>query len=57
MLFLKPLSVHSRSIMWRPKRREKTEGGRGTEEGEEEEESRYMTDSISAAQDNVIELG
>lgn len=28
MLFFKPLSVHSRSIMWRPDGREEKKGGR-----------------------------
>lgn len=34
MLFFKPLSVHSRSIMWRPDGREKKREG-GREEGRE----------------------
>lgn len=53
MLFFKPLSVHSRSIMWRPDGREKKrEGGRETEK-----ESCYMTKSILAVQEDVVELG
>lgn len=52
MLFFKPLSVHSRSIMWRPDgREEQREGG----EGDAEKESCYMT--ILAVQEDVIELG
>lgn len=54
MLFFKPLSVHSRSIMWRPeKKKNKEEKG----ERETERESCYVTKSILAVQENVIELG
>lgn len=54
MLCFKPLSVHSRSIMWRPDgREEQREGG----EGDAEKESCYMTKSILAVQEDVIELG
>lgn len=54
MLFFKPLSVHSRSIMWRPDgREEQREGG----EGDAEKESCYMTKSILAVQEDVKELG
>lgn len=54
MLFFKPLSVHSRSIMWRPDGREKKR-----ERGRETEKKRacYMTKSILVVQENVIELG
>lgn len=55
MLFFKPLSVHSRSIMWRPDGREKKrEGGR---KRDAEKESRKMTQSILAVQKDVTELG
>lgn len=62
MLFFKPLSVHSRSIMWRPDGREKKRGGRkggrkGGREGDTEKESCYMPQSILAVQEDVIELG
>lgn len=54
MLFFKPLSVHSCSIMWRPNGRENKEGRR---EGDTEKESCYMTKSILAVQEDVKELG
>lgn len=47
MLFFKPLSVHSRSIMWRPDEREKKgkiERGRGKDA---EKDNCYMTDNFS----------
>lgn len=52
MLFFKPLSVHSRSIMWRPVKKKKRK-----KERETEKESCYVTKSILAVQENVIELG
>lgn len=50
MLFLKPLSVHSRSIVWRPdgKKRRRGEGERETSRGEKrgEEKKKPLGDRV-----------
>lgn len=51
MLFFKPLSVHSRSIMWRPDGREKKR------EGERRRKSCYMSQSILAVQKRCHRVG
>lgn len=56
MLFFKPLSVHSCSIMWRPDGREKKKK-QERRERDTEKESCYMTKSILAVQEDVKELG
>lgn len=64
MLFFKPLSVHSRSIVWRPDGREEEEEeevgegkGRKGWGGETRKESCYVTESILAVQKDAAESG